>query len=70
MRTIVKLESIKPAEASFHWSGYCLQIDNLRRKLIPGYDPKQLPEEEQWKDWNNFVKYYTVVHGVTPTIVS
>ncbi len=58
MRRSIKTEEINPGKKAFLWEGYCLKIDNLRRELIPGYDPMALAKEEDARDWNNFEKYY------------
>ena len=63
MRELVDLQSFGSGFKAFIWAGYCLKIDNLRRELIPGYDPKNLTEEEQQKDLDNFEKYYEAKYG-------
>ena len=60
MRKLIKTEEIKPGFKAFAWEAYCMRIDALRRDLIPGYKPEDLSDEEQMKDWNNFLKYYAV----------
>lgn len=63
MRTMINTVDIKPGHKAFVWAGYCLKVDNLRRELIPNYDPKELSEEDQMRDWKNFEKYYESRYG-------
>lgn len=63
MRTKIKTEEIRPGFKAFVWEGYCMKVDNLRRELIPGYDPMKLSEEDQMRDWENFEKYYESKYG-------
>ena len=45
------------------WARYCLEIDNLRTKLIPGYDPKNISPEDEKRDRENFERYYDFKYG-------
>ena len=63
MRAKIKTEEIRPGFKAFVWEGYCMRVDNLRRELIPGYDPMKLSEEDQMRDWENFEKYYESKYG-------
>ena len=47
----------------FCWAQYCLEIDNLRKKLIPGYDPSNISPEDEKRDKENFERYYAVKYG-------
>lgn len=58
MRNAIKTDKIESGFKAFMWEGYCLEMDTLRRKLNPGYDPKDLSEEDQMLDWDNFERYY------------
>ena len=42
----------------FCWVQYCLEIDNLRMKLIPGYNPKNISPDDEKRDKENFERYY------------
>ena len=58
MRKNIDTSSIKPGKKAADWEYYCMVLDNCRRRHIPGYDPMNLSDEQQKKDWAMFEKYY------------
>lgn len=63
MRTLITAKDMESGHMAFVWAGYCLKVDNLRRELIPGYDPAKLSDVDQMRDWNNFKSYYAAKYG-------
>ena len=47
----------------FCWAQYCLEIDTLRKKLIPGYNPNNISPEDEKRDKENFERYYEFKYG-------
>ena len=63
MRENVDLKGFGDGFKAFAWVHYYTKIDDLRKELIPGYDPNNLsPEVEKW-DRENFEKYFEFHYG-------